>query len=113
MLSTKVRRTGPYRHTEIWLVRYGSVTVKFDRYTATVDFDCYRPLTVSNGKKFDRYRVVSVNFACYISVTVNSDRYISCNGWYRPVQGGPRIGRPSDRYIPPVPAVQGSMENLA
>ncbi|RWV98348.1 hypothetical protein GW17_00038817, partial [Ensete ventricosum] len=29
---------------------------------------------------------------------------------YRPVQGGPRTGKPSDRYVPSVP---GGMENLA
>ncbi|RWW25740.1 hypothetical protein BHE74_00042729 [Ensete ventricosum] len=56
---TKVRRTGPYQHTEIWPVWYGSITVDFDRY-----------------------RVCSS---------------------YRPVQGDPRIGKLSDRYVPPVP----------
>ncbi|RRT40665.1 hypothetical protein B296_00054435 [Ensete ventricosum] len=76
ILFCKVRRTGPYWHTEIWLVRYGSVTI---------DFDYYRSVTVD----FDRYRVCS---------------------FYRPVQGGPRTGKPSDWYIPPIP---GGMENLA
>ncbi|RZS26534.1 hypothetical protein BHM03_00059886 [Ensete ventricosum] len=65
-MLTKVRRTGPYLRTEIWPVRYGSVTVDFDRY-----------------------RVCSS---------------------YRPAQGGPRTGKPSDRYIPPIP---GGTENLA
>ncbi|RWW04825.1 hypothetical protein GW17_00031927 [Ensete ventricosum] len=32
ILFYKVCRTGPYWHTEIWPVRYGSVTVDFDRY---------------------------------------------------------------------------------
>ncbi|RWW06026.1 hypothetical protein GW17_00030677 [Ensete ventricosum] len=63
--QTKVRRTSPYRRTEIWPVLYGSVTVDFDRY-----------------------RVCSL---------------------HRPVQGGPRTSKPSDRYVPPVP---GGTENL-
>ncbi|RRT72792.1 hypothetical protein B296_00030805 [Ensete ventricosum] len=99
--DTKVHRTDPYQHTEIWLVRYGSVTVDFVRY---------RPFMVDNDKKFDRYRVVSVNFARYIYVMIDSDRYIPCNSWYRPVQDGPHTGKPSDRYVPPIP---GGTENLA
>ncbi|RZS22802.1 hypothetical protein BHM03_00055625 [Ensete ventricosum] len=89
-LLSKVCRTGPYQHTEIWLVRYGSVTVDFDRY---------RPLTIGNGRKFDRCRVVSIDFAGYTSVTIDSDHYIPCNGWYRPVPGGPCTGLPY-RSIP-------------
>ncbi|RRT42953.1 hypothetical protein B296_00054868, partial [Ensete ventricosum] len=42
---TKVRHTGLYRRTKIWLVRYGSVTTDFDRYKGG-------PRT---GKSSDRY----------------------------------------------------------
>ncbi|RZS16696.1 hypothetical protein BHM03_00048734, partial [Ensete ventricosum] len=42
------------------------------------------------------------------SVTVDFDRYRVCSS-YRPVQGGPRTSKSSDRYVPPVP---GGMENL-
>ncbi|RWV95739.1 hypothetical protein GW17_00041609 [Ensete ventricosum] len=65
VIPCKVRRTDPYRRTEIWLVRYGSIIVDFDRYRA-------------------------------------------CSS-YRPVQGGPRTGKSSDRYVPPVP---GGTKNL-
>ncbi|RWW33961.1 hypothetical protein GW17_00001292 [Ensete ventricosum] len=49
-----VRRTGPYRRTEIWPVQYGSVTVNFDL-----------------------------------------------------LQGRSRTGKPSGRYVPPVPSGTG------
>ncbi|RRT46597.1 hypothetical protein B296_00048414 [Ensete ventricosum] len=63
---------------------------------------------VGNGRIFDRYRVASVNFARYISVTVDLDHYILCNGWYHPVQGDPRTSKPSDRYVPPI---QGGLDD--
>ncbi|RWW02417.1 hypothetical protein GW17_00034494 [Ensete ventricosum] len=66
-----VRRTGPYRRTEIWPIRYDM------RYNSVC-------LGVSSG-----------------SVTVDFDRYRVCSS-YRPIQGSPRTGKPSDRYVSPV-----------
>ncbi|RZS09650.1 hypothetical protein BHM03_00040757 [Ensete ventricosum] len=57
---------------------------RFGRYgSIAVDFDRYRPLTTV----IEWYWSI---FARY--VTVDSDSYIPCNSWYRPVQGGPRTG---------------------
>ncbi|RRT66695.1 hypothetical protein B296_00040004 [Ensete ventricosum] len=41
-----------------------------------------------------------------MSITIDFDRYRVCSS-YRPVQGGPRTDKPSDRYIPPVPGGTG------
>ncbi|CAL9137203.1 unnamed protein product [Musa textilis] len=49
-------------------------------------------LPVSNGRNFDRYRPI------YLRI----DRYGRYQA-YRPVEGGPRTGILSDRYVPPVP----------
>ncbi|RRT52442.1 hypothetical protein B296_00017106 [Ensete ventricosum] len=61
-LFRMVRRTGPYRHTEIWPVWY-----------------C---MSVQLGMLGRTERVCSL---------------------YRPIQGGLRTSKPSDRYISPVP----------
>ncbi|RZR91264.1 hypothetical protein BHM03_00019348, partial [Ensete ventricosum] len=42
------------------------------------------------------------------SVTIDFDHYMVCSS-YRPVQGDPHTGKPSDRYIP---LVRDGTENL-
>ncbi|RZR79651.1 hypothetical protein BHM03_00005441 [Ensete ventricosum] len=45
-------------------------------------------------------------FGRYGPVTIDFDRYRVCS-LYRPVQGGLHTGKPSDRYVPPVPGSTG------
>ncbi|RRT70873.1 hypothetical protein B296_00027139 [Ensete ventricosum] len=43
------------------------------------------------------------DLAGMVQYVVDFGRYMVCSS-YRPVQGGPCTGKPSDRYVPPVPS---------
>ncbi|RZS14774.1 hypothetical protein BHM03_00046510 [Ensete ventricosum] len=82
-------------------------------------FSFFLPQSIADG----RNRPPTIDFGgtaqwqtVRVPVSWRTDTYHPVRGltiWvcssYRPVQGGPRTGKPSDRYVPPVP---GGTENL-